>query len=214
MQYQNHVQSLNVMFVKRHENIMSLHTFLFYCYSCWIDCLLLKFGSYIIFIRPKQFWGRMMVWHSRRRLCTFCFVIFWQLVIIGTGNWHIDLEMGTLLHVSCAGISRDLRKSSTPSLSGNRSLNTVSVCELDSACSSNELSSSCVDRPAIHNIKQYINTCHHCLFREVYHVILLIDNFTVIWLIRFAPGRGNTKFAALYHDGIDVFELKEGKVCV
>jgi hypothetical protein len=48
-------------------------------------------------------------------------VIFWQLVIIGTGNWHIDLEMGTLLHVSCAGISRDLRKSSTPSLSGNRS---------------------------------------------------------------------------------------------
>ena len=66
-------------------------------------------------------------------------VIFWQLVIIGTGNWHIDLEMGTLLHVSCAGISRDLRKSSTPSLSGNRSLNTVSVCKLDSAWSSNEL---------------------------------------------------------------------------
>jgi hypothetical protein len=32
--------------------------------------------------------------------------------------------------------------------------------------------------------------------------------------IRFAPGRGNTKFAVLYHDGIDVFELKEGKVCV
>jgi hypothetical protein len=66
-------------------------------------------------------------------------VIFWQLLIIGTGNWHIDLEMGTLLHVSCAGISRDLRKSSTPSLSGNRSLNTVSVCKLDSAWSSNEL---------------------------------------------------------------------------
>ena len=66
-------------------------------------------------------------------------VIFRQLVIIGTRNWHIDLEMGTLLHVSCAGISRDLRKSSTPSLSGNRSLNTVSVCELDSAWSSNEL---------------------------------------------------------------------------
>jgi hypothetical protein len=65
-------------------------------------------------------------------------VIFWQLVIIGTGNWHIDLEMGTLLHVSFAGISRDLRKSSTPSFSGNRSLNTVSVCELDSAWSSNE----------------------------------------------------------------------------
>ena len=41
-------------------------------------------------------------------------VIFWQLVIIGTGNWHIDLEMGTLLHVSCAGILRDWRKSSTP----------------------------------------------------------------------------------------------------
>jgi hypothetical protein len=40
-------------------------------------------------------------------------VIFWQIVIIGTGNWHIDLEMDTLLHVSCAGISRDLRKSST-----------------------------------------------------------------------------------------------------
>jgi hypothetical protein len=66
-------------------------------------------------------------------------VIFWQLVIINTGNWHIDLEMGTLLHVSCAGISRDLRKSSTPLLSGNISLNTVSVCELDSAWSSNEL---------------------------------------------------------------------------
>jgi hypothetical protein len=49
------------------------------------------------------------------------------------------LEMGTLLHVSCAGISRDLGKSSTPLLSGNRSLNTVSVCELDSAWSSNEL---------------------------------------------------------------------------
>jgi hypothetical protein len=42
--------------------------------------------------------------------------------------------MGTLLHVSCAGISRDWRKSSTPSLSGNRS-----VCELASAWSSNEL---------------------------------------------------------------------------
>ena len=66
-------------------------------------------------------------------------VIFWQLVIIGTGNEQIDLEMGTLLHASCAGISRDWRKSSTPSLSGNRSLNTVSVCELDSAWSSNEL---------------------------------------------------------------------------
>jgi hypothetical protein len=65
-------------------------------------------------------------------------VIFWQLVRIGTGNWHIDFEMGTLLHVSCAGISRNLRKSSTPSLSGNKSLNTVSVCELDSAWSSNE----------------------------------------------------------------------------
>ena len=65
-------------------------------------------------------------------------VIFWQLVIISIGNWHIDLEMGTLLHVSCAGTSRDLRKSSTPSFSGNRSLNTVSVCELDSAWSSNE----------------------------------------------------------------------------
>ena len=47
--------------------------------------------------------------------------------------------MGTLLHVSCAGISRYLRKSSTPSLSGIRSLNTVSVCELESAWSSNEL---------------------------------------------------------------------------
>ena len=66
-------------------------------------------------------------------------VIFWQSVIIGTGNWHVDLYMGTLLYVSCAGISRDLRKSSTPSLSGNRSLNTVSVCELESAWSSNEL---------------------------------------------------------------------------
>jgi hypothetical protein len=128
MQYQNHVQSLNVMFVKRHENIgifflvtvqsakvnlpkyritncqnitinynifprkwlafMSLHTFLLYCYSCWIDCLLLKFGL-ILFLY--------------------------------------------------AGISRDLRKSSTPLLSGNISLNTVSVCELHSAWSSNEL---------------------------------------------------------------------------
>jgi hypothetical protein len=36
--------------------------------------------------------------------------IFCQLVIIGTGNEHIDLEMGTLLHASCAGISRDLRE--------------------------------------------------------------------------------------------------------
>jgi hypothetical protein len=26
---------------------MSLHTFLLYCYSCGIDCLLLKFGSYV-----------------------------------------------------------------------------------------------------------------------------------------------------------------------
>ena len=47
--------------------------------------------------------------------------------------------MGALIHVICAGISRDLRKSFTPSLSANRSLNTVSVCELDSAWSSNEL---------------------------------------------------------------------------
>ena len=30
-------------------------------------------GSYIIFIRPQKFWGRIMVWRSRRRLCTFCF---------------------------------------------------------------------------------------------------------------------------------------------
>jgi hypothetical protein len=47
-------------------SFMSLHTFLFYCYSCWIDCLLLKFGSYIIFIRPQKFWGRIMVWRRRR----------------------------------------------------------------------------------------------------------------------------------------------------
>lgn len=30
--------------------------------------------------------------------------------------------------------------------------------------------------------------------------------------IRFAPGRGNTKFGVLYLDGMDIFELKEGKV--
>jgi hypothetical protein len=61
------------IFPRKWLSFMSLHTFLFYCYSCWIDCLLLKFGSYIIFIRPQKFWGRIMVWRSRRRLCTFCF---------------------------------------------------------------------------------------------------------------------------------------------
>lgn len=30
--------------------------------------------------------------------------------------------------------------------------------------------------------------------------------------IRFAPGRGNTKFVVLYNDGLDIFELKEGKL--
>ncbi|XP_052100859.1 WD repeat-containing protein 11-like [Mytilus californianus] len=30
--------------------------------------------------------------------------------------------------------------------------------------------------------------------------------------IRFAPGRGNTKFGVLYLDGMDIFELKEGKL--
>ena len=39
----------------------------------------------------------------------------------------------------CAGISRDLRKSSTQTLSGNRSFNMVSVCKLDRVWSSNEL---------------------------------------------------------------------------
>ena len=82
-------------------------------------------------------------------------VIFWQLIIIGTGNWHIDLEMSTLLHVSCAGISRDLRKSSTPSLSGNRSLSTVSVCEFDSAWSSNELPNAVPESCSI--VKRYEN---------------------------------------------------------
>ena len=55
------------IFPRKWLSFMSLHTFLFYCYSCWIDCLLLKFGSYIILIRPQKFW------RSRRRLCTFCF---------------------------------------------------------------------------------------------------------------------------------------------
>ena len=40
---------------------------LFYCYSCWIDFLLLKFESYIIFIRPQKIWDHIMVWRSRRR---------------------------------------------------------------------------------------------------------------------------------------------------
>jgi hypothetical protein len=61
------------IFPRKWLSFMSLHTFLFYCYSCWIDCLLLKFGSCIIFIRPQKFCGRIMVWRSRRRLCTFCF---------------------------------------------------------------------------------------------------------------------------------------------
>jgi hypothetical protein len=61
---------------KQWLSFMSLHTFLFYCYSCWIDCLLLKFGSYIIFIRPQNIWGHIMVWRSRRRLCTFCFGLY------------------------------------------------------------------------------------------------------------------------------------------
>ena len=61
------------IFPRKWLSFISLHTFLLYCYSCWIDCLLLKFGSYIIFIRPETFWGRSMVWRSRRRLCTFCF---------------------------------------------------------------------------------------------------------------------------------------------
>ncbi|CAG2205705.1 WDR11 [Mytilus edulis] len=30
--------------------------------------------------------------------------------------------------------------------------------------------------------------------------------------IRFAPGRGNTKFGVLYLDGMDIFELREGKL--
>jgi hypothetical protein len=47
--------------------------------------------------------------------------------------------MGTLLHVSCAGVSRDLSKSSAPSVSGNRSLNTslsanLTVLEVQMSC--------------------------------------------------------------------------------
>jgi hypothetical protein len=61
------------IFPRKWLSFMSLHSFLFYCYSCWIDCLLVKFGSYIIFIRPQKCWGRIMVWRSRRRLCIFCF---------------------------------------------------------------------------------------------------------------------------------------------
>jgi hypothetical protein len=61
------------IFPRKWLSFMSRHTFLFYCYSCWIYCLFLKFGSYIIFIQPQKFWGRIMVWRSRRRLCTFCF---------------------------------------------------------------------------------------------------------------------------------------------
>jgi hypothetical protein len=38
-----------------------------------INCHAKHDGSYIIFIRLQTFWGRIMVWRSRRRLCTFCF---------------------------------------------------------------------------------------------------------------------------------------------
>ena len=62
-------------FPRKWLSFISLHTFLFYCYSCWINCLLLKLGSYIIFIRPQIFLGHIMVWRSRRRLCTFFPVI-------------------------------------------------------------------------------------------------------------------------------------------
>ena len=37
------------IFPRKWLSFMSLHTFLFYCYSCWIDCLLLKFGSYKLY---------------------------------------------------------------------------------------------------------------------------------------------------------------------
>ena len=61
------------IFPRKWLSFMSLHTFLFYYHSCWIYCLLLKFGSYIICIRPQKYSGRIMVWRSRRRLGTFCF---------------------------------------------------------------------------------------------------------------------------------------------
>jgi hypothetical protein len=53
--------------------IIHVTTYIFVLLLFLLNRLLLKFGSYIIFIRPQTFWGRIMVWRSRRRLCTFCF---------------------------------------------------------------------------------------------------------------------------------------------
>ena len=43
-------------FPRKWLSFMSLHTFLFYCYSCWIDCLLLKFGSYKLYYFDTVLW--------------------------------------------------------------------------------------------------------------------------------------------------------------
>jgi hypothetical protein len=73
------------IFPRKWLSFMSLHTFLFYYHSCWIYCLLLKFGSYIICIRPQKYSGRIMVWRSRRRLGTFCFRCL-TLVLVSSSN--------------------------------------------------------------------------------------------------------------------------------
>ena len=56
------------IFPRKWLSFMSLHTFLLYCHSRWIYCLLLKFGSYIICIRPQKSSGRIMSYYSEH--CT------------------------------------------------------------------------------------------------------------------------------------------------
>lgn len=56
--------------------IIHVTTYTFVLLLFLLNRLVLKFGSYIIFIRSQKFWGRIMVWRSRRcrrRLCIFCF---------------------------------------------------------------------------------------------------------------------------------------------
>jgi hypothetical protein len=42
------------IFPRKWLSIMSLHTFLLYCHSCWIYCLLLKFGELNVSINSSE----------------------------------------------------------------------------------------------------------------------------------------------------------------
>jgi hypothetical protein len=51
------------IFPRKWLSFMSLHTFLLYCYSCWIDCLLLKvWVLYYFYTTAKCF--RVVLWYG------------------------------------------------------------------------------------------------------------------------------------------------------